>query len=217
MKIEKFLPAEETQSAKRLVITKITTAVKTKGRYNIFVDEKYAFSLDELQLVDLGLKKGRELTADELENLKNEGDFGKNYIRAVDLISRRLRSEREIRDYAFRHQWTPANRDRVIARLHDRGYLNDEKFADSFARSRARQKNLSRRQMELELLKKGIDKNIIARVLNTADFYDEQQALRDLIAKKRPRYETDEKLMQYLARQGFGFDDIKKALASEQA
>lgn len=42
-------------------ITKITTQKKRKDRYNIFVDEKYAFSVDEEVLLKFQLKKGMEL------------------------------------------------------------------------------------------------------------------------------------------------------------
>jgi len=196
-------------------ITKIAPAVKTEGRYNVFVDGKYSFSLDETQLVKLSLKKGDEFDEEKLAELKSESDFGKNYIRAVDLISRRLRSEREIRDYAFRKQWTKDNTERVIERLYERGYLDDGKFAESFVRSRATLKNFSRRKMVLELRKKGIKPEIIEQVLADSEDYDETTALRNLIAKKRAHYADDEqKLIAYLARQGFSYDDIKSALSS---
>lgn len=194
-------------------ITKISPAVKTEGRYNVFVDDKFSFSLDETQLVKLGLKKGAEIDEEQLDKLKNESNFGKNYIRAVDLISRRLRSEREIRDYAFRKQWTRDNIERVIDRLRERGYLNDEKFAESFVRSRTNTRNFSAKRMKVELRKKGVGTDIITKVLAGSDEYDEKVALNNLIIKKRNKYDDSRKLIAYLARQGFSYDDIKSALA----
>ena len=35
-----------------------------------------------------------------------------------------------------------------------------------------------------------------------------------MIAKKRSKYPDEQKFMQYLARQGFGYDAIKSALAT---
>jgi regulatory protein len=194
-------------------ITKISPAVKTEGRYNVFVDDKFSFSLDESQLVKIGLKKSDEISDERLTELKTESDFGKNYIRAVDLISRRLRSEKEIRDNAFRKNWTKESTEKVIKRLRERGFLNDEKFAESFVRSRAALRNYSARKMKLELAKKGITKDIYGKVLATSDEYDEQAALKKLIAKKRTHYAGNEqKLIAYLARQGFQYDDIKSSL-----
>jgi regulatory protein len=194
-------------------ITKITPAVKTAGRYNVFVDGEFSFSLDEAQLVKLGLKKGEEISAEGLTQLKAESAFGKNYVRAVDLISRRLRSEKEIRDYARRKLWSEDNTERVIRRLYQRGYLDDEKFAMSFLNTLTNLHNYSVRRLGLELRKKGIKPEIIEKVISQMDDFDEQTALKQLIAKKRCHYANDErKLMAYLTRQGFSYDDVKKAL-----
>lgn len=204
---------DETTGDSMQKVTRIAPAVKTAGRYNVFVNDKFSFSLDESQLVRLGLKKGQEIDTETLTEYKSESDFGKNYIRAVDLISRRLRSEREIRDYAFKKQWVKENTEKVIERLHERGYLNDEKFAESFVRSRANLRNFSQRKMELELMKKGIAKDIIKKVLSESDEFDESAALKKLTAKKRNNYDDERKLIAYLARQGFNYDDIKSALS----
>jgi regulatory protein len=224
MKITKMSDFAEENSAEEKVnnkksdvrkITKIQPAVKTPGRYNIFVDDKFSFSLDEVQLVKLGLKKGQEISKEQAEEYKNESDFGKSYIRAVDLISRRSRSEKEIRDYAWRKQWSKENVEKVVKRLYERGYLNDEKFAVSFLRSRANLKNYSKRRLDLELMKKGIAKDIREKLLAENESIDELQTLKNLIAKKRHRYETDQKLIAYLARQGFSFHDIKVAISED--
>ncbi|MCL2451543.1 RecX family transcriptional regulator [Candidatus Saccharibacteria bacterium] len=198
-------------------ITKVAPAVKTAGRYNVFVDEKYSFSLDETQLFKLGLRKDDEISEERLNELKTESDFGKNYIRAVDLVSRRLRSEKEIRDYAWRKNWTKENVEKVIARLRERGFLDDAKFAESFVRSRANLHNYSKRKMILELRKKGISSEIIERIMADSEDFDETAALKKLIAKKRGNYETEQKLIAYLARQGFNYDDIKSALSLRDA
>ena len=200
-----------------MLITKISPAVKTEGRYNVFVDGKYSFSLDEVQLAALTIKKGDELDEQQLDQLKSESSFGKNYIRALDLVSRRPRSQREIREYAFRKQWTKANTDRVIERLLERGYLNDAKFAEIFVRSRANLRNYSTRRMKLELQKKGISSDIIDQVLSESDDFDENVALKNLIAKKQNRYDDEQKLIAYLARQGFNYDSIRMALNQQKS
>ena len=199
-----------------MIITKISPAVKTAGRYNIFIDDIYSFSLDELQLVHSGFKKGQEISEEQLDEYKLESDFGKNYIRAVDLISRRFRSEREIRDYSFRKQWDQDITQKVVDRLYKFGYLNDERFAETFIRSRALMRNNSKRKMILELRKKGVDQDIIDRALNSSDEYDEHVALKKMITKKRGSYDDERKLIAYLARQGFRYDDIKDALESPE-
>ena len=194
-------------------ITKVAPAARTTGRYNIFVDGHYSFSLDEFQLVQYSLHSGQEIDETKLAELQAESDFGKNYIRAVDLISRRLRSEREIRDYARRKQWDRDNTERVIARLYDRGYLNDLVFAQAFVRSRQSSRKYSRRRIERDLVNKGISHRIIQQVLDEeAGMADDNDALTNLVAKKYHRYDDINKLKAYLARAGFRYDDINKAI-----
>ena len=194
------------------LITKISPAAKTAGRYNVFVNDKFSFSLDEVQLVNSGLKKGKVLSSEEYLSQKNDSDFGKNYVRALDLISRRIRSEKEIRDYGFKKKWSENVTEKVIERLYERGYLNDEKFAKSFVDARANLRNFSKRKMEIELIKKGIEKEIREQILCENENFDESESLKNMVAKKWNRYENDQKLIAYLARQGFNFDDIKNAI-----
>lgn len=192
-------------------ITKITPATKTPGRYNIFVDDQYSFSLDELQLVQAGIHSKQEINESQLAQLQNESSYGKNYIRAIDLISRRLRSEREIRDYARRKQWTPANTERVIARLKNKGYLNDQVFAEAFVRSRLNTGRYSKKRIELDLHKKGISDDIIRTVLHAE--VNDNDALAAIIKKRAKRYDDESKLKAYLLRAGFNYDDINRAIA----
>ena len=199
-------------SNQEFVVTKVAPAAKTPGRYNVFINGDFSFSLDELQLLNCRLKKGDQLTAEQYLELKNNSDFGKNYVRALDLISRRPRSEKEIRDYGFRKKWLRENCEKVINRLREHGYLDDEKFAKSFVSARASLRNFSRRKMELELTKRGVSREIRDKVLAENSDFDEQQSLEKLVAKKWNHYEDDQRLIAYLARQGFDYDKIKQVI-----
>ena len=163
-------------------------------------------------MVQHSLHSGQEIDETKLAELQAESDFGKNYIRAVDLISRRLRSEREIRDYAGRKQWGRGNTERVIARLYDRGYLNDLVFAQAFVRSRQSAQKYSRRRIERDLVNKGISHRIIQQVLDEEAGMTDDDALVNLVAKKYHRYDDINKLKAYLARAGFKYDDINRAI-----
>ena len=193
-------------------ITMIKPAVKTKGRFNIFVDTKYSFSLDEQQLLDLKIKRGQEISEQELENLKKESDFGKKYARSLELIMRRIRSVKEIHDYAWRKKWEVEETARIIEKLVSKGYVNDEKFAEAWVRSRAALKHISKRKLIVELRQKGIPGDIIEQTLERSEEYNEQQALAELVDKKKARYPDRNKFTAYLLRQGFRYDDVKQVL-----
>lgn len=196
-------------------ITKIQPAVKTKGRYNIFLDGKYSFSLSEDQLLQAGLKVDQKISESELESFKQESAFGKAYARALDLIARRPRSEKEIREYARRKKWEPEWTEKIVSKLQERNYLNDEAFARMWVNSRAHLKNISKKKLRLELLQKGVSNEIIDGAIEQSGEYDEADSLRRLVKKKRARYDNHQKLMTYLAQQGFRYDDIRSVLEEE--
>lgn len=196
-------------------ITSIRQQVKDQSRFSVYIDDKYSFGLSESALIESGLSVGREITPAELADLKDTAKMDKGYNRVLGLIARRPRSEWEVRDYLKRKEYEPEFIDQIVERASQRGYLNDEAFARSWVENRRLLKATSQRKLGLELKQKRVNQEIIAKVIaEDKKNVDELEVLRELIKRKRARYPDKLKLMQYLARQGFGYDLIKKALES---
>ena len=188
-----------------MIITKLKQGVKNPNRVNVFVDEKYAFSLDVVQVVDFKLKEGMEISEEDLTELKKASEFGKLYQRTLEWVLTRPRSEKETRDYLYKKIYEKKLDkiyiDRIIERLESKKYLDDTKFAEWYVENRFVKKGISRRRLKMELAKKGIGKDIIEQVVNLRD---DEEEIRKIIAKKRNKYD-DEKLISYLSRQGFDY------------
>lgn len=195
-------------------ITAIKAQTKNPDRVSIYVDDKYAFSLNHNQLLEQKLRTGLEIDHVRLDEFKRASEQGKAYDRALNYVIIRPRSVQEMRQYARRKQWSAEDTEAIIQKLTERNYLNDQAFARAWLQSRKLTKNYSARKLKLELKQKGVTDDIVNEVVNQ-ESYDEQSALKALIVKKQKlaRYRDDpQKLMQYLARQGFDYDDIKSAL-----
>lgn len=212
-------------------ITALSAQTKNKDRVNVMVDGAYRFSLDVFQVADLGIRVGKEYTEQELVELETESQFGKLYGRALEYTTIRPHSAREIRDYLWRktHATKYKSRsgelkeregvsqvvaDRVYDRLCEKGYIDDEKFARFWVENRNQRKGSSSRKLRSELQAKGVGKSLIDAALSDSSRTDENE-LAKIVAKKRGRYPDEQKFMQYLARQGFSYDDIKQALQAE--
>jgi len=209
-------------------ITAITAQQKNQDRVNIMVDGVYRFSLDIFQVSELRLKVNNEYTDEELTELEIESQFGKVYGRALEYCLMRPHSGKEVREYLYRKtRDTPAKTGgikkgvspevttRVFNRLVEKGYVDDEKFTRYWVENRSLVKGVSRRKLSAELYSKGIASAIIEQHLSQSERTDEDE-LTKIIAKKRARYSDAQKFMQYLARQGFSYDDIKTALSAEE-
>jgi regulatory protein len=104
--------------------------------------------------------------------------------------------------------------EKILNKLSINGYVNDEQFAKRWVENRRLMKATSRRKLMMELKQKRIPNDIIDKVLaDDKDQVNEREVLKELIEKKRQRYPDHLKLMQYLARQGYNYDDIKSALS----
>lgn len=206
-------------------ITSISVQVRDKDRVNVSVNGKYRFSLDVFQLVDLGIKVGKEYSEAELVALEDESRFGKLYMRALEYCLMRPHSQRELKDYLYRKTRDTRTKtgdirkgvsvaltERVFGRLQDKGYIDDNKFAAYWIENRNLRKGSSKRKLSSELSAKGVDRTIIEQFLSETE-RDDMTELQKIIDKKRPRYDDEQKFMSYLSRQGFSYEDIKAALA----
>lgn len=194
-------------------ITSIKQQVKQAGRYSIFVDGEYSFSLSESALVESGLASGQELSPDEVKKFKQLSSDDKLYQRALRYAAIRLRSRWEMEFYLQRKDAPPHLIEEITGKLEKVGLLDDEALARSMINDRQLLKPTSRRKLQMELRKKRVTDHIIQSVMAESEV-DDRTAIKAVIERKRrqTKYQDDQKLMQYLARQGFGYDDIKTAL-----
>lgn len=211
-------------------ITKITAGVKDPNRANIFLDGRFAFSLDIAQVVDLEVKVGQKVDEKRLVELRSASEFGKLYQRTLEWALARPRSESETRDYLrqrkLRRSALNWQRERegkkllpelqedtmalVLERLVEKKYVDDLKFAQYFVENRRLRKGISPRQLKMELKQKGIKDNLIQQVTDLTDRTEEEEILK-VVRKKRKKYD-DTKLIAYLVRQGFDLQKSKDAV-----
>lgn len=208
----------------RLRITALKIQARDKNRVNVFVDGRYRFSLDISQVAELGIKTGNEYDEADLVNLENESQFGKLYTRTLEYVLIRPRSQREVRDYLYRKTRDSRTKtgdikrgisaeltERVFQRLEQKSYIDDEKFARFWLENRNVRKGSSLRKLQAELSAKGVSREIISQLLEQTDRSDSDE-IKKILAKKAKRYDSEEKLIAYLARQGFRYDDIVNAI-----
>lgn len=195
-------------------ITKIEVQAKQKGRYSVFVDDEFAFGISESGLLISGLRTGQELSQEELAALKEGAKTDKLYNQVLGLIARRPRSKWELENYLKRKAVEPARAEEVMGRLSESGFVDDYGFARRWVENRRLLKPISRRKLMLELKAKRIADSVIQEVLSEDDTNEFGVLLSEIEKKRRqPRYQDDTRLMQYLARQGYSYDDIKRALS----
>jgi regulatory protein len=138
--------------------------------------------------------------------------------RAARLLTAKQRSVEELRERLLDGRGaTEAVVDEVIARLRDYGYLDDSKFAQSYASLRLRERPLGRRRLARDLSLKKVDKQTASTALDEVfEATPEAELIERAIAKRlrlrgKPKSREDaKKLFDHLLRQGFAFDLVSE-------
>jgi len=132
----------------------------------------------------------------------------------------RNRSEKEIRDYLTKKNAAVEVIEKIIASLREKKFLNDEAFARSWVLNRARLKPKGEAFLKFELRQKGIAQEIIEKVLREVqeEIPDEVEQAKSLIARRMERMknasrdEIYQKVGSFLARRGYTWSVVKKAI-----
>ncbi|MBY6052069.1 recombination regulator RecX [Cytobacillus firmus] len=207
-------------------ITKITVQKNNTDRYNIYMDygkgEEYAFSVDEDVLIKHQLKKGMELDEFSLNEIGYQDDIRKAYNRAIHYLSRRMRSETEVRKHLAEKEVEEPVIQEVIHKLYDYHFLNDEEFAAAFVRTQMNTSDKGKGLIRTELKEKGISPQLIEMALEEYPRDAELAAAIRLCEKYSKKYARDsskilkQKLEQMLMRKGFNFDIIQEAVTETE-
>lgn len=197
------------------VITDIKQQQRSSTRFSVSIDGAYAFSLSESALIASGLSRGQVLTAEEEEAHRKGSEEEKIYALAVNYVGVRPRSIAEMRTYLQRKGIDDEMVAEAINKLEQNGLLSDKSFAVSWISNRQIQRPRSKRRLGQELQAKGLSRDDIDLALGQIDTDTELDSLVQLIEKKRrsSQYQATDKLIGYLIRQGYSYEQTKKALA----
>jgi len=196
-------------------ITALRTSKRTNKRASLFLDGKFAMSMDTGVAVKEGLKIGQELSTDQLEALTKNIGLSTCLNVAYRYLSHRPRSESEIRERLQQRNFEDSQIEIVINKLKEQNLLDDTAFAKFWKDNRESFHPTSQRLIRLELKRKGVADETIDNVVSQMDDHD--SAYRAALSKTKhlshQEYETfRRRLGDYLKRRGFGYSAINQTI-----
>ncbi|WP_087975135.1 recombination regulator RecX [Oceanobacillus rekensis] len=204
-------------------ITRITTQVKNKNRYNIFLNtakgEEYGFSVDEAILIEYRLRKGLELEDSMITTLVQKDTLHKSYTQAINFLSYRMRSKKEIIDYLVKKEVDGEHIDQIIIKLTNENLIDDEQFANMFVLTRINTSSKGPKLIKKELMDKGVSQVIAESALENYPIEIQYEKIKKLMSKKinsskKESYKKQvQKLQTTLLQKGFAQAAIKEAFA----
>ncbi|MEK4627174.1 MAG: recombination regulator RecX [Solibacillus sp.] len=200
------------------VVTKITRQKNNAERYNIFLNEKYAFAVDESTLIKFGLQKGKVLEQFEIDEIQYEDEIAKAFNKGLNFLSFQMRSEHEVRRKLLQAGHGEAVVQEAIHKLTKLSFLNDESFSKALLETRKRTVKKGPAAIRQDLIQKGIDKGIQNQVLSTFS-HEEQLKLALELAEKAIRsnqnktpVQVKQKIQEILLRKGYTYTVVTEIL-----
>jgi len=181
------------------------------------IDLGFGFGIDLENFVVLGLKEGKEYSQEEINEIVKKAQFQKTLDKLLRFATLRPRSKREIKNWLKKKKIHESLNDSLFKKLKRLDLLDDEKFAKWWIDQRLSFKPRGKRALKYELFQKGIDKQIIEKILNESKI-DETKIAKELLEKnaykwkKYKGYKEKQKKSQFLARKGISWDSIKKLI-----
>ena len=157
-------------------------------------------------------------STDERRDLTPEEKRRRTFERAVKLIAAKSRSVAELRERLLQsRQSNKSDFEAVISRLKEYGYLDDERFAFSYASLKVKQRPIGRRRLERDLKFKKVDSAVANEALELVYTETTEEELIDRAIEKRIRLRGKPKdrlaaksLFDHLLRQGFPFELVSE-------
>jgi regulatory protein len=192
-----------------LLVTEVIP--REKGRTSIRFDNGMEVLLYKGEVRKLGLQEQTVISREKYDEIIYEILGTRAKKRAMFMLERMDRTEHQLRDKLMQNGYPAVCVDLAIDYVKKYHYIDDLRYATNYISYQ--QKRKSRQKLKIDLLTKGIDKNVIEQALDEAFDSDEQIKIRQLLEKKH--YDPKEcdrkekqKTYQYLMRRGFKGSDI---------
>ena len=208
-----------------MLITRLTKRA-TKGRlFSVYIDGTHALDISDAVLLKFGLRTGDEIDEDTIQALKHAESEKQAQSTAVNYLSYRPRSSKEVFDHLVRKGFSRELAESIVRHFKSVSLIHDLEFARMFVRDRIRRKPTGRALLHRQLAAKGVDSEIIDEVLTEfVSDKDQREAAANLASKRMRLTEQSlakldplkrkQRMTGYLLRHGFSNEIVQKIIQS---
>ena len=191
---------------------RITDLKPYKSEYvKIYLNGEYFRTISREVLIKSRLKVGSDADECTLRRVVAESEEYRAKNKAMNLLSGRAHSRKELETKLSKTIDKELIKS-VSDNMEKLGFIDDEKFAEAYADELFSRKRYGKNRIKIELVKKGIDNQIIEKVIDDLDG-DELENMRSIIEKKYLSCDFNDskiyrKIVCFLQRYGYQLDDI---------
>ena len=194
----------------------LVTAIepRRKGLSAVYIDGELAMKLDTQTLLEQHIKPGIELSDEELRELIGQSDTRRAKEKALNLISCRDHSKKELTD-KIKRTCSEQAAQAAADRMEELGLIDDEAFARRLAQELVYKKHLSHTAVSYKLREKGVGRELIEQILSEYEVPAQEQIkalLKGKYANKIADDKSRRRTVAALQRMGYRWGDIGPVL-----
>src|SRR5579859_5867062 len=196
-------------------ITSLSPQMHDPERINVELDGHFAFGISRLLAASRGFFVGQDLSTVDLDELRRDDDVERAYNAALNFLTYRPRSRKEIADYLRKRKTDQDAIEAAIDRLQNAGFLDDDEFARFWVDNRQSFRPRGTRALRAELRQKGLANDVIDGTLEALGD-EEPAAVKAGRSKARTYAQVEEreymrKMTAFLQRRGFPYEVAARA------
>ena len=201
-----------------MIVTRIEELSRSRSR--IYVDDSFAFVLYKGELHLYGIREGEELSRETFRQITEEVLGQRATRRCMELLKSRPYTEKQLRDKLIQGEYPASCIEKALAYVKSYGYVDDARYVQAYIISAQEKK--SRRAMEADLLRRGVDAELIREAFlrqeEQGELEDEEELARRWLKKRRFDVQNADraaiqKTAAFLYRKGIGAETIRKVLS----
>lgn len=186
---------------------------RSNKKFSVFVDDEFVFSITDVDVLYYKLSIGDAILQPKLDKIREEVVLTKAKEKAAKYVSYKSRTEKEVRTKLQEEAYTEDIIEEVMAVLLKYGYVDDEKYAQSYVKAKH---NYGALRLRYELQQRGVSSQIISEALEGIERTPQMVALfyKKLQGDTTPDYAEKRKAFDYVARRGYDYDDVNDGYAA---
>ena len=191
--------------------------LKIKGKkgqfFKIFANDEFLGFFSKNSIKNLKIKNNKEYSIEEVKKIKIIGQFKYAEKKAIDLLRIKDYSEKEL--FLKLEKYVPSKIAKfVVLKMKKLGFVNNLKYAENLAKKLIFVKNKSKQFAKFEIIKKGINKEIAEKVLDSLNF-NSVEILEKLIIKKYIHkikdFNSKQKAISNILKLGYSLEETSHA------
>lgn len=187
------------------------------GKYKIHLEDNSTISTYENVILKNNLLYKKDIQQDTYEKIIEDNEYEQAYLKCLNYIKIRLRSEFEINKYLSNKNYREEVIEETIKKLKRENLINEQRFAFAYVHDKFKFSTAGPYRITYELKQQKISEEIINMAIDTITTSQQEDKINKLIQKqikssKKTNYQLKNKIYTKLLNLGYSKDLILKNL-----